>query len=232
MYELVFFFVPSLTTDGDSFADRPSCVFTLLRSFHLYIYTLSSDRDGGKSKVIPEEVEKRRAIFWEIMYLDARLVRLLLSSASKCLSLHTSTPESLSREAALTPPFPYGLPTTMLSALRNTQQPREPTLLYACLFLSIHGDIFKSLSLTDQEWKHSCLIHCLNPMLELTSSPTLDYATVIELDNKIRNFSIPSIFQNSETTFSRPLTMQKASLSTALEAGSGTALHFYRTTKC
>ncbi|KAF5361068.1 hypothetical protein D9756_004648 [Leucocoprinus leucothites] len=30
-------------------------------------------RSGGKSKVIPEEVEKRRALFWELLYLDARL---------------------------------------------------------------------------------------------------------------------------------------------------------------
>lgn len=33
-----------------------------------------SDRNGGKSKVIPEEVEKRRSLFWELLYLDARLV--------------------------------------------------------------------------------------------------------------------------------------------------------------
>ncbi|KXN83105.1 hypothetical protein AN958_01776 [Leucoagaricus sp. SymC.cos] len=30
-------------------------------------------RNGGKSKVIPEEVEKRRVLFWELLYLDARL---------------------------------------------------------------------------------------------------------------------------------------------------------------
>ncbi|XP_006462394.1 hypothetical protein AGABI2DRAFT_223664 [Agaricus bisporus var. bisporus H97] len=33
----------------------------------------SVNRGGGKSKVIPEEVEKRRALFWELLYLDARL---------------------------------------------------------------------------------------------------------------------------------------------------------------
>ena len=32
------------------------------------------DRNGEKSKVIPEEVEKRRSLFWELLYLDARLV--------------------------------------------------------------------------------------------------------------------------------------------------------------
>ncbi|KAL0069882.1 hypothetical protein AAF712_003152 [Marasmius tenuissimus] len=30
-------------------------------------------RNGTKSKVIPEEVEKRRSLFWELLYLDARL---------------------------------------------------------------------------------------------------------------------------------------------------------------
>lgn len=35
---------------------------------------MSLDRNGGKSKVIPEEVEKRRSLFWELLYLDARLV--------------------------------------------------------------------------------------------------------------------------------------------------------------
>ena len=34
------------------------------------------DRNGEKSKVIPEEVEKRRSLFWELLYLDARLVSL------------------------------------------------------------------------------------------------------------------------------------------------------------
>ncbi|THV03887.1 hypothetical protein K435DRAFT_650368 [Dendrothele bispora CBS 962.96] len=33
----------------------------------------SVHRNGGKSKVIPEEVEKRRSLYWELLYLDARL---------------------------------------------------------------------------------------------------------------------------------------------------------------
>lgn len=39
---------------------------------------MSVDRNSGKSKVIPEEVEKRRSLFWELLYLDARLVCLQL----------------------------------------------------------------------------------------------------------------------------------------------------------
>lgn len=71
---------------------------------------------------------------------------------------------------------------------------------------------------SDQEWKHSCYIHCLSPVLEIISSPVIDYATVIDLDRKIRDFSTPRPLQ-SGITQSRPLIMQKASLSTALEAG-------------
>lgn len=33
-----------------------------------------ADRNGSKGKIIPEEVEKRRSLFWELLYLDARLV--------------------------------------------------------------------------------------------------------------------------------------------------------------
>jgi hypothetical protein len=56
-------------------------------------------------------------------------------------------------------------------------------------------------------------------MLEVVSSQSLDYTKVLELDKTIRNFYIPPIFEDSDTAFSRPLTMQKASLLTALEAG-------------
>ncbi|KDQ25531.1 hypothetical protein PLEOSDRAFT_1097493 [Pleurotus ostreatus PC15] len=102
-------------------------------------------RDGVKSKMIPEEVEKRRSLFWELLYLDARLVV--------------------------------------------------------------------------QEWKHSSYISCLSPVLELISGPpsSLDYAQVIELDTRIREFTVPPPLR-SGATHSRQLMMQKASLSTALEA--------------
>lgn len=46
-----------------------------------------SDRNGGNSKVIPEEVEKRRSLFWELLYLDARLVRLICFGNEVLLTL-------------------------------------------------------------------------------------------------------------------------------------------------
>ena len=50
----------------------PSRELLQVYSYHL-CYALV-DRNGGKSKVIPEEVDKRRSLFWELLYLDARLV--------------------------------------------------------------------------------------------------------------------------------------------------------------
>lgn len=72
---------------------------------------------------------------------------------------------------------------------------------------------------SDQEWKHSCYRECLAPVLDLISQPSLlEYNVVIELDKKIRDFSIPDPFRSGALQ-SRSLIMQKASLSTALEAG-------------
>ncbi|RDB15331.1 putative transcriptional regulatory protein C1F7.11c [Hypsizygus marmoreus] len=41
-------------------------------------------RNGGGAKVIPEEVEKRRSLFWELLYLDARLSLSLGRPPSLC----------------------------------------------------------------------------------------------------------------------------------------------------
>lgn len=32
------------------------------------------DRDGSRLKVIPEEYERRRAVFWELLNMDCRMV--------------------------------------------------------------------------------------------------------------------------------------------------------------
>jgi hypothetical protein len=57
-------------------------------------------------------------------------------------------------------------------------------------------------------------------VLEVISSPSLEYSKVIELDKTIRDFYIPVVFRKAGVALSRPSIMQKASLSTALEAGS------------
>ncbi|KAL4252529.1 Zinc cluster transcription factor 30 [Pleurotus pulmonarius] len=137
-------------------------------------------RDGVKSKMIPEEVEKRRSLFWELLYLDARL------------SLSLGRPPSL---------------------IRHHVDCKRPS------YTPVEGcDPAESLHFF-QEWKHSSYISCLSPVLELISGPpsSLDYAQVIELDTRIREFTVPPPLR-SGATHSRQLMMQKASLSTALEA--------------
>ena len=69
----------------------------------------------------------------------------------------------------------------------------------------------------DQEWKHSCYLHCLAPVLDAISQPSLDYGIVIQLDKQIRDFLIPDLLRD-KNGHSRSIIMQKASLLTALEA--------------
>lgn len=37
------------------------------------------DRAGGKSKLPPDELHRRRSLFWELLHLDARLVGVNIS---------------------------------------------------------------------------------------------------------------------------------------------------------
>ncbi|KAF9473435.1 hypothetical protein BDN70DRAFT_885835 [Pholiota conissans] len=135
-------------------------------------------RNGGKSKMIPEEVERRRSLFWELLYLDARL------------SLSLGRPPSLSRSYMDCPPPSY--------------TPDED----CDISLSSHYY---------QEWKHKCYEACLAPVLDAISKPHLEYDTVLDLDKRIRDFSIPSSLRNKDVN-TRAIVMQRASLSTALEA--------------
>lgn len=86
---------------------------------------------------------------------------------------------------------------------------RTPSILSFFLSKCLHD-------LLDQEWKHSCYLHCLAPVLDAISQPSLDYATVIQLDKQIRDFLIPDL--RNKNGHSRSIVMQKASLLTALEA--------------
>jgi len=74
-------------------------------------------------------------------------------------------------------------------------------------------------SFTDQEWKHSCYLFCLAPVLDAISKPYLEYDTVLDLDKRIRDFSIPNPLKDRDAN-SRSIVMQRASLTSALEAGS------------
>ncbi|KAF9267290.1 hypothetical protein L218DRAFT_955169 [Marasmius fiardii PR-910] len=134
-------------------------------------------RNGTKSKVIPEEVERRRSLFWELLYLDARL------------SLSLGRPPSLSVK--------------YMDCKRPTYTP-DPDC-----------DPSQS-SHYYQEWKHSCYIHCLAPVLDAISQPGLEYTTVLSLDKTIRDFSIPGQLGKRGHS-GHTLLMQKTSHLIALE---------------
>ncbi|KAJ7600808.1 fungal-specific transcription factor domain-containing protein [Mycena floridula] len=134
-------------------------------------------RNGKLGKVIPEEVEKRRSLFWELMYLDARL------------SLSLGRPPSLSIEH--------------MDCRRPSYEPIPN-------YPGSEGVQYY------QEWKHSCLIEILAPLLDAISKPSLEYTACLALDKKIRDFHIPLEIKNGAP--SRRSLMQKASLATALEA--------------
>jgi len=72
--------------------------------------------------------------------------------------------------------------------------------------------------LSDQDWKHSCYFHCLAPVIDAISQPSLHYDTVLDLDRQIRDFSFsrPPRNKNDDSRFI-------VALSTALEAGKGTS---------
>ena len=76
-------------------------------------------------------------------------------------------------------------------------------------------------SVLDQELRHSCYLNCLAPVIDAISQPSLAYDTVLDLDMRIRDFSFPSPLK-SKNDNSRFAIAQKASLSTALEAGEST----------
>lgn len=90
--------------------------------------------------------------------------------------------------------------------------------LHFCKFLLSSGSVFANRLIIVQEWKHSCYIHCLAPVLDNISQPNLNYDTVLDLDKRIRDFAIPVSLRNKDIN-TKSIVMQRASLSTALEAG-------------
>ncbi|KIY68323.1 hypothetical protein CYLTODRAFT_421738 [Cylindrobasidium torrendii FP15055 ss-10] len=127
----------------------------------------------------PEEIERRRNLFWEMLYLDARL-SLSLGRPPSLSLLHSDCPRPAYR------------PQSFVCALSEE---------------GLHHF---------QEWKHSCYVHCLAPVLDVVSQPNFDYDKVLELDAKIRDFIVPAALR-AKNPQSRAFLMQKASLTTAIE---------------
>jgi hypothetical protein len=164
--------------------------------------------------VIPEEVEKRRSLFWELLYLDARLVRFICYGNELFLTLgdHSLFPLDARHRFVSATWTANDHHTSLTTAVTQPKAYTTVRLVCICSALAL------IISSTDQEWKHSCYLECLAPVLDLVSGPSIQYDKVLDLDKKIRDFSFPQPLRSGALQ-SRALIMQKASLSTALEAG-------------
>jgi len=183
-----------------------------------------SDRNGGNAKIIPEEVEKRRSLFWELLYLDARLVSPAFFSHDCCGFRRLTGVIFINFMKSLSLGRPPSLSIRYMDCPRPSYIPDhgcDPSeSLHYCRFRPYYRNNPNTSPVfcLDQEWKHTCYTECLAPVLDVISQPSLEYSVVIDLDNKIRDFSSPPPLRNG-APHTRSLLMQKASLSIALEAG-------------
>ncbi|KAJ7928078.1 hypothetical protein B0H13DRAFT_2265321 [Mycena leptocephala] len=98
---------------------------------------LGLHRDGSRLKVIPEEYERRRAIFWELLNLDCRM------------SLSLGRPPSLSLSHVDTKPPTY---------MENTHVPKDEILYHEwknAFFIQCLSPILEAVAaVTPPEYKH------------------------------------------------------------------------------
>jgi hypothetical protein len=101
-----------------------------------------------------------------------------------------------------------------------------------CKPLPLESRLASSLFYPDLDWKHASYIHCLSPVLEAISQPVinLEYAKVLELDGKIRDFPVPDNLRSWDAVPShvRSLNMQRGSLCTSTETCEHISLSLYR----
>ncbi|KAF9049458.1 hypothetical protein BDZ89DRAFT_1032938 [Hymenopellis radicata] len=158
---------------------------------------LGLHRDGSKMKVIPEEDDRRRFIFWEMMNLDCRL------------SLSLGRPPSISL--------------AHVDCKRPDYHTQGMSISREEILCELPHDSSRELATSnssDHQWKNGFFVDCLTPVLEamIAVSPP-DYPLMIELDNKVRAYDIPPLLderiQSSVST--RLLTMQRGFVSTSRE---------------
>ncbi|KAG6835911.1 hypothetical protein H0H93_013451, partial [Arthromyces matolae] len=166
------------------------------------IIQLGLHRDNLRRRGIPEEDEKRRAVFWELLNLDARMSLSLGRPPSICLRhVDTKTPEFKGT---------------------GLYVPREEIICSSMSFLHFACQTHQSQPI-DHEWKNAFFIRCLTPILEavvVVEPPP--YTTIVELDALVRNFEVPKILDAQPKLGSGPdvhprfLTMQRALVATTL----------------
>ncbi|KAI1789627.1 hypothetical protein LXA43DRAFT_560030 [Ganoderma leucocontextum] len=141
------------------------------------------NRASTRSKVIPEELDKRKTLLWCMLNVDHRLVslsaaydrlpKLGLTFNAVVQSLMLRRPPSISlRYVDVDPPTSSEYP------------PQGPREIY-------------------QRWHYTFTAQCISPILEIVASTTpAPYSEILMLDARIRDFEVPAFMQVTPSTAS------------------------------
>ncbi|KAL0069880.1 hypothetical protein AAF712_003150, partial [Marasmius tenuissimus] len=158
---------------------------------------LGLHRESSRMKHIPEEHEKRRYIFWELLNLDCRMSLSLGRPPSICLAHVDIKPPAYDAQGMYVP--------------------KEEILCRSHEFFYLLPVISLIALSPDHEWKNSFFIKCLTPALEtIISVKPLEYSATLALDARIRDFAVPELLDDraGNPAPKRFLAMQRALLST------------------
>lgn len=153
-------------------------------------------------------------LFWELLNLDARLVRTTSFfapplSPSKALSL--GRPPSICLDHVDCRRPSYVAPEMYIVPGAHSCQ-RVP--IWSCNVLTCP---------TDHDWKHGFFLHCLTPVLTtVISAQPQPYKNILDVDRTIRDFTVPDtldIFNPNGLHDNRQLTMQQVLVSSGREIG-------------
>ena len=185
---------------------------------HLTGHVIDRDTLGVGSKVIPEEHEKRRAVFWELLNLDCRMVRQQSPIVSIQVDFRFLVSVTPSTTFALLGPCRQQ--TTGLWRSRSIC-PKRRNHLYVRFYLLYFALTTWCIS-TDHEWKNSFLVKCLTPILEsMVSVQQPAYSKILELDKYVRDFGVPGLLEDatSHSVSPRFLVMQRGLVALGREIG-------------
>ncbi|KAH0832169.1 Choline/Carnitine o-acyltransferase-domain-containing protein [Lanmaoa asiatica] len=172
-----------------------------------------SYRDGNRWKVIPEESQRRRMLFWELLNLDARLV---------CTTSFFALPPDLWSKA-LSLGRPPSICLDHVDCRRPSYAAPEMYIVPGAQSCEHHlmGPCSRLTQPTDHEWKHGFFLNCLTPVLTTAiSAQPQPYQKILDVDKIIRNFSVPptlDIFNVDGIRDNRQLTMQQVLVSSGRE---------------
>ena len=109
----------------------------------------------------------------------------------------------------------------MRSSLTLAAQILQTRNVSVCL--TLHAPLHVLTPRSDHHWQYSFLVQCTIPVLDIVASPqSPNYAEVLTLDYKIRDYLIPTALQmidNDGIGPNHPLAMQQAMTSCTREIG-------------